>query len=117
MNNKQIFNSANGQKKTRKGFLTVLGFLFFLIIVLVFYVGFSMEETDVLSDSPVTSDFSKIDLSVLIKIKSARYLNSISSLTLDWDYLKSGDFSALVVNGDIPIQARSDGRANPFIAY
>lgn len=106
----------NNQQKIKNKFLIVLGALFLSVIVLLIYVGFFNNQQDTYADVSVVGVFSGVDQGVLSGIKSSQYLNSISSITLDWN-LGESDFSNLVINGNIPIETRLEGRENPFIPY
>lgn len=48
---------------------------------------------------------------------SAEKIRRISGLNPNFDFLDGDLFSALQVNGDIPIDPQTEGRDNPFISY
>lgn len=102
----------------RKFFFIIFSAVF-LLIALVFYLGFFNGEkmpTVVFALSETVPSGSGVQSIVSDNI-NIELIKLISAIELDFDSLKSSQIESLVVNGDIPIKPQLEGRENPFVPY
>lgn len=100
------------QKERQKKLLMFLGFLVIIIIVIMYFGFFDKGDEEAVLDSAAILGGVSLPGSVdLINIRA------ISNINLDLDFLKSENFLALEINGNIPIKPQIEGRENPFVSY
>lgn len=103
------------QKERQKKLLLVLGAAVILIVIVLYFGFLRGDDTSNIIDS-----FGNLIPSG--SVSSSEFINEadikfISAINLDLEFLKSGDFVSLDINGDIPIKPQTAGRTNPFVPY
>lgn len=90
--------------------------LFFFLIFAIFNASLFRSETFVITSRAALSEVSS-ETSVKGEGISLQSIKLLAALKVDFDFLKSEEFSSLAINGDIPIKPQAEGRANPFLPY
>lgn len=93
-----------------------LPLLFFFLLIALFNIGLFKTETFVITSRAALSELPD-EASVKEKSISLEQIRRFTNVKIDFNFLKSEEFTSLVINGDIPIKPQAEGRDNPFIPY